>query len=182
MDPGKMTDARSALVNNNLLAGLVVDAGLDPFLLHWAPQLGHKVVERKGNKIDDDHDHPQGERLCCRQEGQQERDQGHSGPDQRGGASRGEDDIPLLVAYPRVQVELVEVPKVLGDLLESLLGAVFLDSGHDLAEVWGVFHRLCPGLDDILENPPCTNYKRSDLYLTAINHKQHVQAAAGALP
>ena len=59
-----------------------------------------------------------------------------------------------------LQVELVEVPKVLGDLLESLLGAVFLDSGHDLAQVWRVFHRLCPGLDSILENPPCTNYKR----------------------
>ena len=176
-----MTDARSALVNNNLLAGLVVDAGLDPFLLHWAPQLGHKVVKRRGDNSDDD-DHPQGECLCCRQEGQQERDQSHSGPHQRGGASRGEDDIPTLVAHPRLQVELVEVPKVLGDLLESLLGAVFLDSGHDLAEVWGVFHRLCPGLDDILESPPCTNYKRLGLYLTAINQKQHLQAAAGALP
>lgn len=71
-------------------------------------------------------------------------------------------------------MELVEVPKVLGDLLESLLGAVFLDSGHDLAVVWEVFRylkhppphvtlydrKLCPDLDSIVKNPPFTNYKR----------------------
>ena len=38
-----------------------------------------------------------------------------------------------------MQGELVEVPKVLGDLLESILGAVFLDSGHSLSAVWEVF-------------------------------------------
>ena len=38
-----------------------------------------------------------------------------------------------------MQAELVEVPKVLGDLLESILGAVFLDSGHSLSAVWKVF-------------------------------------------
>ena len=38
-----------------------------------------------------------------------------------------------------IQGELVEVPKVLGDLLESILGAVFLDSGHSLSAVWDVF-------------------------------------------
>jgi len=32
-----------------------------------------------------------------------------------------------------------EVPKVLGDMMESILGAVFLDSGHDLTTVWRVF-------------------------------------------
>ena len=41
-----------------------------------------------------------------------------------------------------IQGELVEVPKVLGDLLESILGAVFLDSGHSLSTVWKVF-RFC---------------------------------------
>ena len=41
-----------------------------------------------------------------------------------------------------IQGELIEVPKVLGDLLESILGAVFLDSGHSLSAVWKVF-RFC---------------------------------------
>ena len=38
-----MTDCRSALVNNNLLAALVVNANLHPFLLHHSPELMQKV-------------------------------------------------------------------------------------------------------------------------------------------
>jgi endoribonuclease Dicer len=36
----------------------------------------------------------------------------------------------------------IEVPKVLGDLWESLAGAVFIDSGRSLDTVWKVFYRL----------------------------------------
>ena len=32
--------------------------------------------------------------------------------------------------------EEIEVPKVLGDVFEALIGAVFLDSHHDLVTVW----------------------------------------------
>ena len=42
-NPGQMTDCRSALVNNNLLAALVVNANLHPFLLHHSPELMQKV-------------------------------------------------------------------------------------------------------------------------------------------
>ena len=41
--PGQMTDCRSALVNNNLLAALVANANLHPFLLHHSPELMQKV-------------------------------------------------------------------------------------------------------------------------------------------
>ena len=41
--PGQMTDCRSALVNNNLLAALVVNSNLHPFLLHHSPELMQKV-------------------------------------------------------------------------------------------------------------------------------------------
>ena len=41
--PGQMTDYRSALVNNNLLAALVVNANLHPFLLYHSPELSQKV-------------------------------------------------------------------------------------------------------------------------------------------
>ena len=54
------------------------------------------------------------------------------------------DDISyhILFVLCIIQGELVKVPKVLGDLLESILGAVFLDSGHSLSTVWKVF-RFC---------------------------------------
>ena len=38
--------------------------------------------------------------------------------------------------------EYVEVPKALGDLFESIAGAIYLDSGYNLEEVWRVYYRL----------------------------------------
>ena len=38
--------------------------------------------------------------------------------------------------------ETVEPPKVLGDLLESLAGAIFMDSGMNLKAVWDTFGPL----------------------------------------
>ena len=35
-----------------------------------------------------------------------------------------------------------EAPKVLGDIFESVAGAVFLDSGMDLKKIWGVYYRM----------------------------------------
>ena len=38
--------------------------------------------------------------------------------------------------------EHVDVPKVLGDLYESVIGAIFLDSGKNLQTVWNVVYSL----------------------------------------
>ena len=38
--------------------------------------------------------------------------------------------------------EDLEVPKALGDIFESVAGAVYLDSGMSLDVVWRVFHRI----------------------------------------
>lgn len=40
-----------------------------------------------------------------------------------------------------IDIDELDPPKVLGDLLESVAGAVFLDSGLSLESVWSVF---CP--------------------------------------
>ena len=63
-----------------------------------------------------------------------------------------EEDIP--------QLELVEVPKVLGDIFESVMGAVFLDSGHNLELVWNIWRKLCPDLEAIVRNPPLNTKKK----------------------
>lgn len=36
----------------------------------------------------------------------------------------------------------VEAPKILGDVFESVAGAVFLDSGMDVVKTWKVYHRM----------------------------------------
>lgn len=46
------------------------------------------------------------------------------------------EDIECILA------EDVDTPKALGDIFESLAGAVFLDSGMSLDTTWGVFYRL----------------------------------------
>ena len=38
--------------------------------------------------------------------------------------------------------EGIEAPKVLGDIFESVAGAVFMDSGMDFTKVWGVYYRM----------------------------------------
>ena len=52
-----------------------------------------------------------------------------------------EDECPVF--------EQIEVPKALGDLVESLIGAIFLDSGCDLKIVWYTIQKL---FGDQLEN------------------------------
>lgn len=48
----------------------------------------------------------------------------------------------LMEESDRKMAEFVDVPKALGDVFESLVGAVFLDSGNDLAVTWRVIYGL----------------------------------------
>ena len=43
--------------------------------------------------------------------------------------------------------------QVLADIFESLMAAVYLDSGHDLSAVWAVYTRLFPNLEAVIDNP-----------------------------
>jgi endoribonuclease Dicer len=53
------------------------------------------------------------------------------------------EEVLLLLEEQEVHIaEAVQVPKVLGDIFESLAGAIYLDSGLDLQEVWRVYYRL----------------------------------------
>lgn len=36
--------------------------------------------------------------------------------------------------------EYVDVPKALGDIFESLIGAIYLDSGKNLNRVWNIVY------------------------------------------
>ena len=38
--------------------------------------------------------------------------------------------------------EDIEIPKALGDIFESVAGAIYLDSGMSLDTVWQVYYRL----------------------------------------
>src|SRR4051812_32126490 len=64
-------------------------------------------------------------------------------------------DDEILMVTEEGDEEDVEVPKAMGDIFESIAGAVYLDCGMDLDIVWRVFHNL---MGDVIEkccdNPP----------------------------
>ncbi|KAG5899464.1 hypothetical protein JTB14_015317 [Gonioctena quinquepunctata] len=55
------------------------------------------------------------------------------------------DEMYLVVETECEDVEDVEVPKALGDVFESVAGAIFLDSGMSLDAVWRVYYRMMKG-------------------------------------
>ena len=46
------------------------------------------------------------------------------------------------------ETEETEVPKALGDVFESVAGAIFLDSGFSFDAVWRVYYRMMQPLLD----------------------------------
>ncbi|XP_056646344.1 endoribonuclease Dcr-1 [Diorhabda sublineata] len=52
------------------------------------------------------------------------------------------DELYLVIETECEEVEDVEVPKALGDVFESVAGAIFLDSGMSLDAVWKVYYRM----------------------------------------
>lgn len=108
LSPGDLTDLRSALVNNITFACLTVKYGLHTAMLAYAPTLAESI-----------------ERFL---KYQQERDY------------QVDDELlwVLMQEHECYIAEYVDVPKALGDLFESVIGAVFLDSGKDYQRTWQV--------------------------------------------
>lgn len=112
MDPGQLTDLRSSLVNNVTLACIIVRNGLHKFLLSENCLLSEAIKKFVDFQASKDN------RIVL-------------------------DQIILLDTEDDTKAaESVDVPKVIGDIFESLIGAIFLDSGLDLAKTWDVIYGL----------------------------------------
>ncbi|KAF7283787.1 hypothetical protein GWI33_022827 [Rhynchophorus ferrugineus] len=116
LNPGELTDLRSALVNNNTFASLVVRLNLHKYMLCINNKL-QSMIDRfaeymlsKNYEIDD-------EVLILLEEGDAD-GKGHN------------------------LAEYIDVPKVLGDIFEAVAGAIFLDSNNNLDVVWKIFYRI----------------------------------------
>lgn len=110
LSPGDLTDLRSALVNNITFACLAVRYGLDTALLSYAPKL-HEAIDRFV-KFQQERNYVVNDELLW-----------------------------ILLEEEECNLaEYVDVPKVLGDLFESLIGAIYLDSGKNLTKVWEIVY------------------------------------------
>ena len=131
LSPGRMTDIRMHFVRNETLAKACVRNGLHKHLLHEVHSLA-KVIGEYINTLDvedgscysssDEDDSV--ERMEC--DDNQESCQGYN---------HEFDDCSL---------DDVEVPKILGDLVESIIAAVYLDSDLSLESTWNVIKMLIP--------------------------------------
>jgi endoribonuclease Dicer len=67
-------------------------------------------------------------------------DKESSSPEDGGGCDGEREEATLEGKEP--DIDALEPPKVLGDLLESIAGAIFVDSNLSLSAVWRVFQPL----------------------------------------
>ncbi|EZA61552.1 Endoribonuclease Dicer [Ooceraea biroi] len=125
LSPGDLTDLRSALVNNITFACLAVRYGLHTRLLAFAPKL-HEIIDHFV-RFQEERDYIVNDELLY--------------------VLLEEDDCNLA--------EHVDVPKVLGDLFESLIGAIYLDSNKNLMKVWEIVYSLMyKEIDEFSKNVP----------------------------
>ncbi|CRK99124.1 CLUMA_CG012128, isoform A [Clunio marinus] len=112
MDPGKFTDFRSALVNNVTLACIVVRNELHKFMLKDNTLLSEAIQKFVSYQVSKQHQVVLDQIILL----------------------ETEDDASTA--------ESVDVPKVIGDIFESIVGAIFLDSGLNLETTWNVIYRM----------------------------------------
>ncbi|UMM25863.1 hypothetical protein L5515_005509 [Caenorhabditis briggsae] len=126
--PGVLTDLRSALVNNTIFASLAVKFEFQKHFIAMCPGLHHmieKFVKLCGDRSFDTNFNTEMYMVTT----EEEIDEGHE--------------------------EDVEVPKALGDVFESVAGAIYLDSGRNLDTTWQVIYHLMKGtIETCCANPP----------------------------
>ena len=110
--PGILTDLRSALVNNTFFASLAVKYKFHKYLKYNSKELA-KVIEAFEKKF----------RF-----------------DNKDTITKG---YTLLISEGESEyAEDIEIPKALGDVFESVAGAIYLDSGMSLDQVWKVYFKM----------------------------------------
>ncbi|EEB12371.1 dicer-1, putative [Pediculus humanus corporis] len=126
MNPGLITDIRSALVNNSTLACLSVKYDFHKYLLYTSSPLNKCIENFVKIQISNNH-------------------------------AVNEQALITLEENDAIMAESVTVPKALGDIFESLAGAIFIDSENSLETVWNVFYKIMKKeLDEFTVNPPKT--------------------------
>ncbi|KAA0187252.1 hypothetical protein HAZT_HAZT006657 [Hyalella azteca] len=131
LSPGRITDIRCHFVRNDTLAHACVKSGMHRFLQHHCPTL-HGVVNIFVDLVERES-----------RNGVASTTESNFVP----GATEAHGPSSALNMENDVQsLDQVEVPKALGDLVEAIIGAVYLDSDLSLDKCWELIQRLMPDL------------------------------------
>lgn len=134
--PGTLTDLRSALVNNTFFASLAVKYDFHKYLMMRSFEL-YKVIDgfvRKTYLYNS---------LLKKRSNQEdlsrEYDENFNEPNKELFSNYWD----LFISENETEnLEDIEVPKALGDIFESVAGAIYLDSGMSLDAVWSVYYPM----------------------------------------
>lgn len=111
MDPGKLTDLRSALVNNVTLACIIVRNDIHKHMLYENSTLSEAI--KKFVMFQQSHQH------------------------------EVTDQVELMNTENDTNIaKSIDVPKALGDIFESIVGAIFLDTNLSFMKTWDVIYKL----------------------------------------
>ncbi|XP_015784164.1 endoribonuclease Dicer [Tetranychus urticae] len=125
LKPGEVTIIRQALVNNDYFATISLVNGFDKFIFHLSPTLYKEINTFREQLTKAD--------------------------------LFGENKIKLgSFLLDNLEMEtLTEPPKALGDIFESIAGAIYLDSGNSLSTVWHIYCKFfCNELEFFCANVP----------------------------
>ncbi|XP_077992696.1 endoribonuclease Dicer-like [Glandiceps talaboti] len=115
--PGALTDLRSALVNNTIFASLAVKFDYHKYFKAIAPELFHVI----DNFVKFQHATEETQGIDSQLNSNFSDDEDEEEEEDR---------------------EDIEVPKALGDIFESVAGAIYLDSNMSLDAVWRVYYTM----------------------------------------
>ncbi|XP_046920000.2 endoribonuclease Dcr-1 [Dermatophagoides farinae] len=154
--PGTLTDLRSALVNNTFFAALAVKYNFHKYLMMLSSEL-YRVIDgfvRKFN-IYYNQNVANGESkkiLSAISDFQQGNEDEHMDENSYSNYNYWE----LFVSENEAEhLEDIEVPKALGDIFESVAGAIYLDSGMSLEAVWKAYYPMMkPEIENFSEKVP----------------------------
>lgn len=124
--PGTLTDLRSALVNNTFFAALAVKYNFHKYLMMLSSEL-YRVIDGFVRKFNIYYNKNVNSQENC------------STLDNEFDYNYWE----LFISENEAEhLEDIEVPKALGDIFESVAGAIYLDSGMSLEAVWKAYYPM----------------------------------------
>ena len=153
LSPGRITDIRCHFVRNETLAKACVHKGVHKFLQHMCPKL-QCVLDSFIAYVQDDQGQDEDQDELDSSDESEEMNTSFMSTDSNNDFEIAEAPKNVLNCEEDVSFsDDVEVPKILGDLVESILGAVYLDSKLSLRRAWEVTTAFLPDLltDDSFE-------------------------------
>lgn len=123
--PGTLTDLRSALVNNTFFAALAVKYNFHKYLMMLSSEL-YRVIDGFVRKFNIYYKNVTGSENCSTLDNEFDYNYWE-----------------LFISENEAEhLEDIEVPKALGDIFESVAGAIYLDSGMSLEAVWKAYYPM----------------------------------------